>query len=139
MEVESGHKEIDEGLYSRQLYVLSREAMAKITKTDVLIVGLTGLGVEIGMISWNFSFLCHYFGFTSITFSYAWIDVFNTKYTMNQTCVLIISILQQRTRFLLVWGRSLCMTTKLPLLLISPRRYDTFQIINFINSFVNEQ
>ena len=51
MEVESGHKEIDEGLYSRQLYVLSREAMAKITKTDVLIVGLTGLGVEIGMIS----------------------------------------------------------------------------------------
>lgn len=40
------HK-IDEGLYSRQLYVLSREAMEKITKTDVLIVGLTGLGVEL--------------------------------------------------------------------------------------------
>jgi len=38
---------IDEGLYSRQLYVLSKEAMAKITTTDVLIVGLTGLGAEI--------------------------------------------------------------------------------------------
>jgi len=38
---------IDEGLYSRQLYVMSREAMAKIAQTDVLIVGLTGLGVEL--------------------------------------------------------------------------------------------
>lgn len=47
MEVDGAHKDIDEGLYSRQLYVLSREAMAKITKTDVLIVGLTGLGVEL--------------------------------------------------------------------------------------------
>lgn len=40
-------KKIDEGLYSRQLYVVGHEAMAKLTSTDVLIVGLTGLGVEI--------------------------------------------------------------------------------------------
>jgi len=46
MEVDTS-KPIDEGLYSRQLYVLSKEAMLKITKTDVLIVGLTGLGVEL--------------------------------------------------------------------------------------------
>jgi ubiquitin-activating enzyme E1 len=38
---------LDMALYSRQLYVLSVEAMAKITATDVLIVGLRGLGVEI--------------------------------------------------------------------------------------------
>lgn len=35
-------------LYDRQLRVLSREAMEKITKAEVLIVGLTGLGVEFG-------------------------------------------------------------------------------------------
>ncbi|ELR14473.1 ubiquitinactivating enzyme E1 1, putative [Acanthamoeba castellanii str. Neff] len=38
---------IDEGLYSRQLYVLNHADMLKITATDVLIVGLKGLGVEI--------------------------------------------------------------------------------------------
>eukprot|EP01111_Echinosteliopsis_oligospora_P018356 TRINITY_DN8368_c0_g1_i1.p1 TRINITY_DN8368_c0_g1~~TRINITY_DN8368_c0_g1_i1.p1 ORF type:complete len:1024 (-),score=345.47 TRINITY_DN8368_c0_g1_i1:36-3107(-) len=51
MEVDANKKEgehkIDEGLYSRQLYVMSREAMAKITKTDVLLIGVSGLGVEI--------------------------------------------------------------------------------------------
>jgi ubiquitin-activating enzyme E1 len=39
---------IDEGLYSRQLYVLNHADMLKITATDVLIIGLKGLGVEIG-------------------------------------------------------------------------------------------
>lgn len=40
-------KEIDESLYSRQLYVLGKEAMLKMQKANVLIVGLKGLGIEI--------------------------------------------------------------------------------------------
>lgn len=39
--------EIDESLYSRQLYVLGKEAMLKMQHANVLIVGLGGLGVEI--------------------------------------------------------------------------------------------
>ena len=39
---------IDEGLYSRQLYVLGHEAMRKMNSTNVLIAGAGGLGVEIG-------------------------------------------------------------------------------------------
>ncbi|TFK27024.1 ubiquitin activating enzyme [Coprinopsis marcescibilis] len=38
---------IDEGLYSRQLYVLGHEAMKRMALSNVLIVGLQGLGVEI--------------------------------------------------------------------------------------------
>ncbi|KAG1907443.1 uncharacterized protein F5891DRAFT_1001804 [Suillus fuscotomentosus] len=38
---------IDEGLYSRQLYVLGYEAMKKMAASNVLIVGLQGLGAEI--------------------------------------------------------------------------------------------
>eukprot|EP01133_Synstelium_polycarpum_P018226 gene18226-21804_t len=44
MEVE---QKIDDALYSRQLYALSHEAMQKISSTSVLVVGLTGLGIEI--------------------------------------------------------------------------------------------
>lgn len=40
--------DIDESLYSRQLYVLGHEAMRKMKASDVLISGLGGLGVEIG-------------------------------------------------------------------------------------------
>jgi len=40
--------QIDEGLYSRQLYVLGHEAMKKMALSNVLISGLKGLGVEIG-------------------------------------------------------------------------------------------
>jgi len=40
--------EIDESLYSRQLYVLGHEAMKRMGSSNVLIVGLRGLGVEIG-------------------------------------------------------------------------------------------
>jgi hypothetical protein len=40
--------QIDEGLYSRQLYVLGHEAMKKMASSNVLIVGMKGLGVEIG-------------------------------------------------------------------------------------------
>ncbi|XP_067302477.1 ubiquitin-like modifier-activating enzyme 1 isoform X1 [Pseudorasbora parva] len=39
--------EIDEGLYSRQLYVLGHEAMKRMQSSNVLISGLRGLGVEI--------------------------------------------------------------------------------------------
>ncbi|KAK9467961.1 hypothetical protein V1512DRAFT_236239 [Lipomyces arxii] len=38
---------IDEGLYSRQLYVLGAEAMKRMNASNILIVGLKGLGVEI--------------------------------------------------------------------------------------------
>lgn len=38
---------IDEGLYSRQLYVLGAEAMKRMGASNVLIVGMKGLGCEI--------------------------------------------------------------------------------------------
>ena len=38
--------DIDEGLYSRQLYVLGHDAMRRMAKSDILISGLGGLGVE---------------------------------------------------------------------------------------------
>ncbi|PGH11735.1 hypothetical protein AJ80_06996 [Polytolypa hystricis UAMH7299] len=41
------HGEIDESLYSRQLYVLGHEAMKRMSSSNVLIAGLKGLGVEI--------------------------------------------------------------------------------------------
>ena len=39
--------QIDESLYSRQLYVLGHEAMRRMQKANVLIIGLRGLGVEL--------------------------------------------------------------------------------------------
>lgn len=39
--------DIDEGLYSRQLYVLGHDAMRRMATSDVLICGLGGLGVEV--------------------------------------------------------------------------------------------
>jgi len=39
--------EIDEGLYSRQLYVLGHDAMRRMATSSVLISGLGGLGVEV--------------------------------------------------------------------------------------------
>uniref|UniRef100_A0A1W7R9A6 E1 ubiquitin-activating enzyme n=1 Tax=Hadrurus spadix TaxID=141984 RepID=A0A1W7R9A6_9SCOR len=41
------NSEIDDGLYSRQLYVLGHEAMRQMASSDVLISGMKGLGVEI--------------------------------------------------------------------------------------------
>ncbi|GAB9471689.1 putative ubiquitin-activating enzyme [Globisporangium polare] len=38
---------IDEGLYSRQLYVMGHEAQMRMGAANVLIIGLNGLGVEI--------------------------------------------------------------------------------------------
>ena len=43
----SEHNDIDESLYSRQLYVLGHEAMRKMAQSNVLISGMRGLGVEI--------------------------------------------------------------------------------------------
>ncbi|KAJ9293270.1 hypothetical protein DTO271G3_7993 [Paecilomyces variotii] len=40
-------EDIDESLYSRQLYVLGHEAMKRMGSSNVLVVGLKGLGVEI--------------------------------------------------------------------------------------------
>lgn len=41
------HGDIDESLYSRQLYVLGHEAMRRMASSSVLISGIGGLGVEI--------------------------------------------------------------------------------------------
>lgn len=38
---------IDESLYSRQLYVLGREAMSRMAHSDILVWGLDGLGLEV--------------------------------------------------------------------------------------------
>nr|CAH7745176.1 unnamed protein product [Callosobruchus chinensis] len=43
----SQSNDIDEGLYSRQLYVLGHDAMRRMANSDVLISGLGGLGVEV--------------------------------------------------------------------------------------------
>lgn len=39
--------QIDESLYSRQLYVLGHDAMQRMAKSSVLIAGLGGVGAEI--------------------------------------------------------------------------------------------
>lgn len=44
---EATNGEIDESLYSRQLYVLGHEAMKRMGASHILVVGLRGLGVEI--------------------------------------------------------------------------------------------
>jgi len=38
--------QVDEGLYSRQLYVFGHEAQQKMQQSNVLLIGLGGLGVE---------------------------------------------------------------------------------------------
>lgn len=40
-------RDIDESLYSRQLYVLGHEAMKRMANSNVLVVGMRGLGCEI--------------------------------------------------------------------------------------------
>jgi ubiquitin-activating enzyme E1 len=46
--VKLGNEDIDESLYSRQLYVLGHEAMKRMGSSHILVAGLRGLGVEIG-------------------------------------------------------------------------------------------
>lgn len=46
-QLKNAEGEIDESLYSRQLYVLGHEAMKRMGSSHILVVGLRGLGVEI--------------------------------------------------------------------------------------------
>ena len=46
--VASKEDEVDEGLYSRQLYVYGKDAQKKMQGSNVLLIGLRGVGVEIG-------------------------------------------------------------------------------------------
>ncbi|GAM90106.1 hypothetical protein ANO11243_081460 [Dothideomycetidae sp. 11243] len=46
-QLKDSNGEIDESLYSRQLYVLGHEAMKRMGASHILVVGLKGLGVEI--------------------------------------------------------------------------------------------
>lgn len=43
----NGAGDIDESLYSRQLYVLGADAMRRMASSDILLSGLNGIGVEI--------------------------------------------------------------------------------------------
>ena len=43
------NKEIDESLYSRQLYIIDHASMRRVMASNVLIIGLGGLGVETGL------------------------------------------------------------------------------------------
>lgn len=47
MDVDASGTAIDEGLYSRQLYVMGHEAQLRMGAANVLVLGLDGLGVEI--------------------------------------------------------------------------------------------
>jgi hypothetical protein len=47
MDVDEAGPKIDESLYSRQLYVMGHEAQMRMGASNVLIIGLNGLGVEI--------------------------------------------------------------------------------------------
>eukprot|EP00501_MAST-03F_sp_TOSAG23-6_P001867 GSMAST32.ASY1.ANO1.1945.1 assembled CDS len=47
MDTDQREHDVDEGLYSRQLYVMGHEAQRRMQGSDVLIAGLGGVGVEI--------------------------------------------------------------------------------------------
>ena len=44
----SAEQDIDEDLHSRQLAVYGRDSMRRLAASQVLILGATGLGVEVG-------------------------------------------------------------------------------------------
>ena len=44
---EGDEAEIDEALYNRQLYVFGHDAMKKMQKSNILLIGVAGLGVEV--------------------------------------------------------------------------------------------
>jgi ubiquitin-activating enzyme E1 len=48
MHVDSEAVNIDEDLHSRQLAVYGKESMKRMANASILIVGLKGLGVEVG-------------------------------------------------------------------------------------------
>ena len=45
---QKGDDDVDEGLYSRQLYVMGHAAQRSLATSAILMIGLTGLGAEIG-------------------------------------------------------------------------------------------
>lgn len=47
---QSNNADLDYNLYNRQLYVLGPDAMKRMQQSNVAIIGLSGLGVEIGML-----------------------------------------------------------------------------------------
>lgn len=49
MNVDSGQVKIDEDLHSRQLAVYGKESMKRMANADIVILGLKGLGVEVGV------------------------------------------------------------------------------------------
>ena len=53
MDGEQKQVALDEGLYSRQLYVMGHDAQRRMGESDVLLIGLEGLGVEIGIFCWG--------------------------------------------------------------------------------------
>ena len=44
----AGEMQLDEELYNRQLYVMGHAAQRRMAASSVLIIGLGGVGVEIG-------------------------------------------------------------------------------------------
>jgi hypothetical protein len=48
MRVDSGPVQIDEDLHSRQLAVYGKESMGRMANAEIVILGLKGLGVEVG-------------------------------------------------------------------------------------------
>ena len=77
----SENQELDENLYSRQLYVLGPDAMKRMQQSNVLIVGLTGLGVEIGKLLCSLSTipLCLFSQQQQTNFVFSVCVIFNTN------------------------------------------------------------
>jgi hypothetical protein len=62
--------EIDNGLYSRQSYVLGDTAMQKMAKSHVFLSGMGGLGLEIGKQCF-YPFLCDTFELCNLNNSFS--------------------------------------------------------------------
>lgn len=79
------NKNIDEGLYSRQLYVLGKDAMKKMSNSSVLISGMSGLGIEIAkniILSGVKSVTAHDYKSTLVT-----IDDLSSNYYLSESDV----------------------------------------------------
>lgn len=63
---------LDEQLYSRQLYAIGHDAMKKINETNILIVGMSGLGTEIAK--------------NAILFGYKSISIYDDKLVELKDC-----------------------------------------------------
>ena len=69
--------DIDESLYSRQLYVLGHDAMRRMQASNILLVGCKGLGIEIGgsLEYWliqNYGYLKTFLAFSSQELGSCW-------------------------------------------------------------------